>query len=456
MKRRDFLRVAAGATAAAALPLGQRFAHADGADCPRYLFIVEGNGFEPASVLTDTARAAIDETMGSPIGGDRWWYNRMRHDSPLEVATPDFETAHALGPLRDEGLVDQATVLLGLSSRIVGGGHSGYHGSLASARTIGGQPGGPTIDAHLAALDSVRQDTPFEAFRVGVGGGRPIDFGTCAYAARDTAPLILDAGAAYEFAYGAFAEGAAGRAFDRRERMLRLAAEDLAAAERRFTGDMSERAKLGSYGRSIESLLETQEILRGMRSSVVAPPAIAGGLAPLARFHALVDLAVSTLIDDLTHVAVVGSGTGGSFSLTYSSISGTGRHDMQHTSGGDPAMLQAIRDVNRAQVAAIAAGARRLADAGLLDRTVIVWVGDNGEQHHSTASEFPILLLGGSGVGLRSGGRTVVYPGVNSSENRQLSNLWNTMGYLAGESLDTFGGEEGDLRKAAGPLAELM
>ena len=119
-------------------------------------------------------------------------------------------------------------------------------------------------------------------------------------------------------------------------------------------------------------------------------------------------------------------------------------------------MLQAIRDVNRAQVAAIAAGARRLADAGLLDRTVIVWVGDNGEQHHSTASEFPILLLGGSGVGLRSGGRTVVYPGVNSSENRQLSNLWNTMGYLAGESLDTFGGEEGDLRKAAGPLAELM
>ena len=169
-------------------------------------------------------------------------------------------------------------------------------------------------------------------------------------------------------AYGAFAEGAAGRAFDRRERMLRLAAEDLAAAERRFTGDMSERAKLGSYGRSIESLLETQEILRGMRSSVVAPPAIAGGLAPLARFHALVDLAVSTLIDDLTHVAVVGSGTGGSFSLTYSSISGTGRHDMQHTSGGDPAMLQAIRDVNRAQVAAIAAGARRLADAGLLDR----------------------------------------------------------------------------------------
>ncbi|MAQ16529.1 MAG: hypothetical protein CMN30_17260, partial [Sandaracinus sp.] len=120
MKRRDFLRVAAGATAAAALPLGQRFAHADGADCPRYLFIVEGNGFEPASVLTDTARAAIDETMGSPIGGDRWWYNRMRHDSPLEVATPDFETAHALGPLRDEGLVDQATVLLGLSSRIVG------------------------------------------------------------------------------------------------------------------------------------------------------------------------------------------------------------------------------------------------------------------------------------------------------------------------------------------------
>jgi len=456
MKRRDFLRVAAGATTAAALPFSYRPARAEASDCPRYLFIVEGNGYEPVSLLADSARAALDETMDSPVGSSRWWYRRYRHDSPISLDTPDLATAPALAALSAEGLVDQATVLLGLSSRIVGGGHSGRHGALASARTVGGQPGGPTIDAHLASLETVRQETPFEAFRVGVGGGRPIDFGTCAYGQGDAAPLILQSGAAYEFAYGAFAEGDAALAFDRRERLLQFASEDLAASERIFSGSLEERAKLGSYGRSITALLDTQEKLTSMRSSVTAPPPPEAGLSSLPRFASLVDLAVSTLIDGLTNVAVVGSGSGGPFSLRYPSVSATGRHDMQHQSGSNPALLQAIRDINSAQVAAIAAGARRLADAGMLDRTVIVWVGDNGEQHHSTASEFPVLLLGGSGVGLRSGGRTVIYPGVASDNNRQLSNLWNTLGYLTGESLDAFGGEEGDLRKAFGPLDEML
>lgn len=456
MKRRDFFRVAAGAAAAAALPVGHHLARAAGGDQPRFLFIVEGNGFEPAALLCDSARAAVDDTLATPVGSSRWWYSRYRHGDPLALDTPDLGSALALAPLAAAGLVDQATVLLGLSSRIAGGGHSSLHGTLASAKTIAGAPGGPTIDAHLAGLESVRQDTPFDAFRVGVGEGRPIDFGTCAYEQRDAAPMILDPSSAYQFAYGAFAEGDAQLAFDTRDRMLRFASENLASTERTFAGNRRERAKLGSYGRSISALLETQEKLRGMRGSVVAPPEPGTGLSALPRFDALVDLAVSTLIDGLTNVAVVGCGSGGPFGLTYPTVSSVDRHTMQHTSGGDPAMLQAIRDINLAQVTSIASGARRLADAGLLEHTVIVWVGDNGEQHHSTASEFPVLLIGGQGLGLRAGGRTVVYPGVNHANNRQLSNVWNTLGYLAGESLDTFGGEEGDLRKAPGPLAELM
>lgn len=463
MKRRDFLKLSAAAAAAASLPFAPRLS-ADEGDAPRFLFIVEGNGFEPASLLCDSAREAMGELAGMPIERSRWWYNRYRHDAPMEIATPDlarsnylrdtFGTAFPLEPLEEEGVVDQATVLLGLSSRIVGGGHSGFHGALSSTRTIGGRPGGPTIDAYLAALPDVRGETPFDAFRVGVGGGSAIDFGTCAYDRARPAPLILDVASAYEFAYGAFTEGDARLAFERRDRMLRFAATDLAAAERTFSGNARELSKLGTYGGSIASLIESQERLRGM--DLVAPPAPATDLTPIPRFDALVDLATSTLIDGLAPVAVVGSGTGGAFGLHYSTISATARHDMQHGSGGAPALLDAIRQVNRAHVAAIARSARRLADAGMLDRTVIVWIGDNGEQHHSTASEFPVLLLGGSALGLRPGGRTVIYPGISSPNHRQISNLWNTLGYAAGQTLDGFGGEEGDLRKSFGPLDELL
>jgi hypothetical protein len=463
MNRRDFLKLSAAGAAASSLPFATRL-YADEGDAPRFLFIVEGNGFEPASLLCDSARAAMDEIAGAPIGGARWWDRRYRNDAPVVLDTPDlgrsrylqdtFGTAFPLEPLEEQGLVDQATVLLGLSSRIVGGGHSGFHGVLSSTRTIGGRPGGPTIDAHLAALPAVRGETPFDAFRVGVGGGTAIDFGTCAYGRARPAPLILDVSSAYEFAYGAFTEGDARLAFERRDRMLRFAATDLAAAERAFSGNRRELAKLGTYGDSIASLLESQDRLRGM--DVVAPPAPATGLSPIPRFEALVDLATSTLIDGLAPVAVVGSGTGGAFGLTYSTISDVGRHDMQHGSGADPALLDAIRQINRAYVAAIARAAKRLADAGMLERTVIVWIGDNGEQHHSTASDFPVLLLGGTALGLRPGGRTVIYPGVGRPGHRQVSNLWNTLGYAAGQELDAFGGEEGDLRSAFGPLDELL
>jgi hypothetical protein len=104
----------------------------------------------------------------------------------------------------------------------------------------------------------------------------------------------------------------------------------------------------------------------------------------------------------------------------------------------------------------------------MLDTTVIVYVSDNGEQHHSTGTEFPVLLLGGSGIGLRTGGRTIVYPGLDTggSGHRQLSNLWNTLGRLTGAmpfalspttrvDFNAFG-NEGPARVATGPLSELM
>ncbi len=65
-----------------------------------------------------------------------------------------------------------------------------------------------------------------------------------------------------------------------------------------------------------------------------------------------------------------------------------------------------------------------------------------------------MLLLGGQSA-LATGGRTLVYPGLGKPGHRQLSNVWNTMGHVAGTDLAEFGGE-GSLRRAPGPLAELL
>lgn len=456
--RRQFLRsAAAGAALASAAPLHRALAAGSG-PC-RFLFVLEGNCYEPRTILSPEARAVLDDgAVEGDVGGQRWWYNRYRHDTVLDIATPDLASAPGLAGLEEFGMVDRATAIFGLSSRIVGGGHSAYHGALSSRRTLSGRAGGQTIDAYLAGLESVRGDTPFEAIRMNVGGGA-LNFGACAQGPGLSLPLINDPGAAYEVLYGAFGTGDAERSFRRQTRLLQFLRDDVQAALAEGRLPAVESGKLETFGGSVEALQLTQRRLESMTVTAPAPPG--SGLSPIPRLGAHLDLATSAFIDGLTNIAVVGSGAGGGFSLTYSSVSAVARHDMHHGSAGDATLRQAIADITRLQVREIARVARRLADTpeptgggSMLDNTVIVYVGDNGEQHHSTASEFPVLLLGGQSA-LATGGRTLVYPGLGKPGHRQLSNVWNTMGHVAGTDLAEFGGE-GSLRRAPGPLAELL
>lgn len=444
-------------------PLLTRFAHAQPVAQPRFLFVVEGNCFEPITVLGDPARAALDGALARPLDAARWWHTLYAHDAPIE-ADGGVETAPALAGLGE--LADRAAVLFGLSSKITGGGHSTLHGALASARTIAGRAGGQTIDAWLAAQPAVRQQTPFDAIRLGVAedAAKPLDFRTCAYAAGQAAPMLLQPEKAYQALFGSVAGGAAAAGFARRGAQLDFAAGDVRATLAAFGGNSAERAKLETYLESLETLQARRRRLVeiGPQLQGARPDEIVDANTVLGRFEQQLELAAAALIGGLTNVVVVGSGTGGDFGVSYPEvIRGIARHDLHHTSAAVPAHLAAIHTVTRMQVDAIAATARRLAAApdigggSVLDHTVIVYISDNGEQHHSTASDFPVVLIGGEGLGLRTGNRTVVFPGLRSAGHRQVSNLWNTLGHLAGVELDHFG-QEGPTRIAPGPLGELF
>lgn len=472
LQRRSFLRalgVGAGATLLA--PLVTRMVSAGGPPPRRFVFVVEGNCFEPITMLADRPRGEIDATMSEPLGGKRWWYRSYRHDAPLVVSETDFGTAPALGALAaDPAVASQAGVVFGLSSRIAGGGHSAFHGALSSARTISGVPGGQTIDAYLASLAQVRREAPFDAVRFGVSpdANEPLDFGTCAYGRGRAAPLILSQTAAYDTLFGSVGSDSGRASFARRRGLLDFAREDVDATLAAFPGGSDERAKLESYLGSVEELtrrhtrmMELAPQLEANRPATPDTNPLYGTGDPLDRFRSHLELVTAALKGELTNVAVVGCGTGGKFGLTYS-LSSVGRHDLHHGSGGSPTFLDVIHEVTRQQVEAIARMASELAatpetgaDGSMLDHTVIVYVGDNGEQHHSTASEFPVLVVGGSALGLGLGGRTLVYPGLSSDGHRQLSNLWNTLGHVAGDDLNEFGAE-GPSRRAAGPLSELL
>ncbi len=459
ISRRRFLGgVAAGAALASLSPF--RPARAAGGRACRFLIVLEGNCYEPRCLLAPSARAALDAgAASSPIGESRWWYRSYRHDAPLSIDDGDLAMAPALAGLEEHGVADRATAIFGLSSRVVGGGHTAFHGALSSTRTLSGRAGGQTIDAWLASQATVRGETPFDAVRLNVGGGA-LTFGACAGAPGLSLPMINDPVAAHGVLYGAFSTGDAQIAYNQQRHLLAFLRDEVQEAIVDDRLDVSAARKLELYGASIDELRLTQTRLEALALS--PRPVPEAGLAPIPRLGATLDLATSALIDGLTNVAVVGSGAGGSWPLTYSSVSAVGRHDMHHGSAGNPTLRQNILDITRLQIREIARVARRLADepepggeGSMLDHTIVVFIGDNGEQHHSTASEFPVLLIGGGAV-LQPGGRTLIYPGLGSGGHRQVSNLWNTLGYAAGTDLDDFGGEEGTLRRAFGPLGELL
>lgn len=479
LHRRTLLRaIAAGAGGAMLLPILSRLTSAGPPQVARFLFIVEGNCYEPVTVLDPDTLAAINATASKPITGERWWYQRYKHDKPIIVPSTKFDQTLALPSIASLGLASQTAVLFGLSSRITGGGHTALHGVLSSARTVGGSPGGQTIDAYLGALQAVRQQTPYDVVRLGMVGSvgvKRLSYATCATGPGVAAPAIVDPLAAYAALFGLVAAPAQMAAFAQRKTLLDFAQKDVQAAVSAFGGSSPERAKLEAYLASIEEVSARQQRLATMAPQLeaVKPPSpdLAANYATdcMERFGAQLTLAVAALKGQLTNVAVVTSGTGDDFGpLTYPSepdpaYRTRSRHDLHHVSASDPGALTTIHDMTSQQLGAIAAAAQDLMNTpdpagtgSMLDNTVIVFIGDNGEQHHSTASEFPVVLIGGKNLGLKTDGRTIVYPGVDTggSNHRQVSNLWNTLGHLAGDPLDTFG-QEGAYRVAPGPLGEL-
>lgn len=467
MNRRTFLAGLGSALGAALVAPSLRAFATGGTPC-RFVFLVEGNGTEPVPFMSTSTRTAIDAATSHDTTGRRWFPTLYQHTSPL-VQTGDLGTAPALASLlagtSGVDLTGRASVTLGLSSTITGGGHTTNAGGLSSTRSTAGRAGGPTIDAVLAA--QVRDQTPFDAIRVGVHAGTTaLNTSTCAYDVGRAAPVLMDPVLAYNNLFGSVAGAAGQAAFARRGSLLDYAMVDVNEALAQFSGGSVERAKLETYLASLETVRDRQQALTALSAtlSAVAPEdpstnALYSSSDPLDHLAAQVELVTAALLGGLTNVAVIAVGTGGRFDIGYPSlIQDIRRHELHHGSA-DATYLQVIHDATAYKVGLLADVARTLLatpenGGTMLDNTVLVYLPDNGEQHHSKAEEFPVLMMGGDAMGLLNDGRTTVFPGVRSAGHRQLSNLFNTLGHAAGMGLDDFGGE-GASRLVTGPLSEL-
>lgn len=484
MKRRHFLAtLGLGAGAPLLSPLFSSILRAqeNNTSLPRrFVIFVEGNGVEANAVVSPNVWSAIESAGGSK---KRYAYTGYNHESALEIEGAALGDAKSLSSLKGDAnnvsLENKSALIMGLSSKIAGGGHSTGHGALSSTRMRKVGPGGPTIDAVLSTAPELEGLTPFRAIRLGVEtGGASVVYGTCAFDTGKPAPTIINPTAAFNVLFGSVSTGSGQKVFQEKSALLDFTRADINRALNALPGSSPERQKLEDYLASVEALITRQSVIESMSEQLAAvkpsEPSEATHYAsadPFERMRAHTDLAIASLLGGLTQVVVITMGANGShgFSMEYPSLTSRypggkvlAGHDLRHAAEhGDAASQDVLHGVTDAYVTEMARMARALdavpeygQSGSMLDHTVMLYMSSNGEKHHSKAEEWPMLLMGGSALGVRTDGRAVVFPRVGKDRHRQVSNIFQTLGHVAGLDLDEFG-EEGTKRVEPGPLSEL-
>ncbi len=467
--RRTFVKTL-GIGAASLLLNPARFSYAAGQAPFRCLIMMEGNGLIPRFVASNATIAAINAAGGN-IGPNDYGdlNNRYAHNSVLQVPNAGLSSASALQSLApqfsgDLSIEEDTRVVLGLSSKVAGGGHSSHFGALTCSPGAARVPSMPSVDHILGRIPLVRGASPFDVVRLGIQSSTttPFNYSTCASGDRAPVPLICNPQIAYANLFGSVAPGDSANVFRNQGKLLDFVRADVDATLQELNGKPQLQNKIERYGEAVETLTVRHQTILGMETQLRAVAPDGPGVSPLyASTHsldhleAMFDLTKAAFLGGLTNVAVIGSGTGGAFNLNYDRIGlgQIGRHDICHAN--DYTALNAITSYQVGLVAKLAKDLKATPEGSgnMLDNTVIIYMSDNGEKHHSNSNEWPMLIIGGSNHGFGSGNRSIVYPRVGKANNRQVSNIFSTLTHAAGSGVDNFGN---DIRRvASGPLSDL-
>lgn len=466
--RRNFLRgVSLGAGAVVLSPLLEQLqADATGAaPTKRFLFVVEGNGLpwdqiQPRGI----ERGGTSVFNGGVINVQR----PVARNRLVERALDDHALPTALEPLNP--WKQRVTIVQGLSGRVTGGGHSSDFGALGCYAARGGNgssgtPKGETIDVALGK----RLGGIFPQVGLGIAW-RPelTTIYNCSASERGRpVPTQCRPDLAYASLFGSAAAGAARDEFLARNNMLDFLSDDLRRLESEVGG--AEREKLRQHLAAYEALRQRQSRLNEIENTLRRHAPVVSDKytsdVETDRLDAHFDLAAAGLISGLTNVVTIASGAGSPYFVVR--FRGLGIPVSKHAIGhGEPYNGRTWQElaitIRRFHFELIARLMRKLeavpeGNGTMLDNTLIVYLSDAAEAHHSRAMEWPFVLIGNLGGSLRAG-RYVEYPYWGLQGHKTIGNLYTTLLHAVGERREHFGVMDPLLRDLdlRGPLPELL
>lgn len=458
LNRRHVLKgagVSAGATLLAPI-LSRLEAQAGGAKLApkRFVFVVESNGVRPEQLApTEIERKPRNQ---APLNGPA---------ELLDIALADKTLPMSLEPISK--WKNKVTIVQGLSGRICGGGHSNNFGALGCFPTPGESKkiGGETIDGALA------KTLPGIFPHIGLGISKRLEnsviYNVSAIGPSKGLPTMVKPDQAYATLFGSVADGSAKQAFAAQNNLLDFMRDDVKRAQAQMAGE--ERAQFDAYLETFETLRGRQsrlnEIEHTLREKGPAPTDKYTSEVETDRLDAQFDLGAAALICGLTNVLTISSAAGiQDFDITFKGLGlNIDKHSIGH--GGSyqgktwADLYNIIRRYHFDLIAGLMQKLEKVkeGDGTMLDNTVIVYLSDGAEGHHSRCWEWPMVVIGDLGGKLKAG-RYLDYPGYGQKGHRTTANLYVTLLQLAGSQRQSFGVADPGLKDfdQFGPLSELL
>lgn len=456
--RRDALKtlgLSAGATFLQPI-VTQLKAHASGlpVTAKRFVFVVESNGAKPQQMPPEGI--IRPERAEAPLNGPAEF---------VDVSLDGKKLPMSLEPVA--AWQNKLTIVNGLSGRVCGGGHSNDHGALGVVP--GGRKGPSTVQETIdgALAKTVPGIFPF----VGLGISKRLEnnvvYSISAWDKGRLLPIICQPQQAYNTLFGSIAEGSAKQEFVAKNNVLDFLKDDLKKVDASLAAP--EREQFGAYLETFETLRNRQSRLNDVQHTLREKGPVTNdkyrSKVETDRLDAQFDLAAASLICGLTNVVTISSAAGErDFDITFTGLGfKQSRHHAGH--GGSEnglSYLETYEVIRRYHFDLIAGLCKKLeavkeGDGTMLDNTVIVYLSDAAEAHHSRCWEWPMVVIGDMGGKLRAG-RYIDYPGYAQPRHRTIANMYVTLLQLAGSSRDSFGMDDPGLKDLDqhGPLEELL
>lgn len=422
----------------------------------RFVFVVEGNGVLPEQMkLGGMERVTREDKQGYPF---------------VDLSLNDQELPISLKPLTP--WKDKVNIVQGLSGRVCGGGHSNNFmalGAFGGGRDNGNgesnKINGETIDGALS------KKLPGIFPHVGIGMSKRIEdnviYNISAIGPDRPLPTMVSPTFAYSNLFGIVAEGESKDLYNANTNLLDFMKEDIKRVESRLVGP--EKEQLSAYLETYETLRNRKSRLNEIQNTLREKGPVSNNkyTSPIEidRLDAMFDIGACALICGLTNVLTISSGAGiREFDVTFTGLGlRKDKHMIGHGSGDMGRTYFELYDMIRLwHFERIAEFMQKLenipeGDGTMLDNTLIIYLSDAAEGHHSRCWEWPMVMIGNMGGKLKTG-RYIDYPSYGAKGHRTINNMYTTLLQLAGSDVEFFGQVDSNLKdiETHGILEELV